>query len=306
MGQPALIVHGGAGGWEGEEEAAACAGCRRAARIGARILAAGGSALAAAEAACRALEDEPLYDAGIGSFLNQDGDVELDAILVDGGAKGELANYGALAGARRLQNPIRLARRILEERPERFVIGRGADALAAKLGLPLVENAALITPANRARYEKWRAGEAAPAKFGSTVGAVARDERGRLAAATSTGGKPQKLAGRVGDSPLFGAGAFASADRGAASATGDGELIMRALLSQDAVTRLSRAEMVAQEAADAALARALRHFPGAGVGLILIDGRGGIGAAHSTPAMPRAWWRGGALRCAFRRADEGG
>ena len=113
----------------------------------------------------------------------------------------------------------------------------------------------------------------------------------------------------MGDSPLFGAGAYAIAGQGAASATGDGELIMRALLSLNAVQRIALSETSAQAAATSALARALRHFPGAGVGLILIDGAGGIGAAHSTAAMPRAWWRGGEIGAAFSNAlgsaDEG-
>ena len=143
---------------------------------------AGGCALDAAEAACCVLEDEPLYDAGIGSYLNSAGDVELDAIFVDGGSPDELANYGAVAGVRRLQNPIRLARRILEERHERFVIGSGADALAAQLGLPLIANAALITEANRARYEARRAAELEVTDgnrcHGGTVGVVTRDAAG--------------------------------------------------------------------------------------------------------------------------------
>ena len=305
--RPAIIVHGGAGGREGAEARAATAGCIRAAQEGADILRAGGCALDAAEAACCVLEDEPLYDAGIGSYLNSAGDVELDAIFVDGGSPDELANYGAVAGVRRLQNPIRLARRILEERHERFVIGSGADALAAQLGLPLIANAALITEANRARYEALHAAELEVTDgnrcHGGTVGVVTRDARGRLAAATSTGGSLHKPPGRVGDSPLFGAGAYATPGQGAASATGNGERIMRATLTQDAVARLAEGRMTAQTACEAALARLLEFFPKAGVGLILVDGEGRIGAAHSTAALPRAWWNGGEIRAAFARAE---
>ena len=305
--RPAVIVHGGAGGWERANAGAATAGCIRAAQEGADILRAGGGALDAAEAACCALEDEPLYDAGIGSFLNSAGDVELDAIFVDGGSPDELANYGAVAGVRRLQNPIRLARRILEERYERFLIGSSADALAAQLGLPMIENAALITEANRALYEARRAadlaGGAGSSSHGGTVGVVTRDVRGRLAAATSTGGSLHKPSGRVGDSPLFGAGAYASASHGAASATGAGERIMRALLTQDAVARLAAGGMTAQSACEAALVRVLGFFPEAGVGLILVDGEGRIGTAHSTAAMPRAWWSGGEIHAAFAREE---
>lgn len=306
MNQPAIIVHGGAGGWEDAESQAATAGCFRAAQVGADILRTGGSALDAAEAACCVLEDEPLYDAGMGSYLNSAGAVELDAIFVDGGMPDELADYGAVAGLRRLQNPIRLARLILEKRHERFFIGSGADALAAQLGLPLVDNEALITEVNRARYEARRATEpeGGPSNHthGGTVGVVTRDGRGRLAAATSTGGSLHKPPGRVGDSPLFGAGAYARAGLGAASATGAGERIMRALLSQDAVMHLAGERVSAQTACEAALAGLLQFYPDAGVGIILVDDEGGIGAAHSTLAMPHAWWSGGEIGAKFAGA----
>ena len=312
MSGPAVIVHGGAGGWAGADAESSTAGCIRAARAGAEILRNGGSALDAAEAACCVLEDEPLYDAGIGSYLNSSGAVELDAILVDGGLAGELADYGSVAGVRNVQNPIRLARRILEERYERFFFGSGADELAAQLGLPLIENDALITAASRALYEERRAAErtvaehtviekAIPQSSGGTVGAVARDVQGRLAAATSTGGSLHKPPGRVGDSPLFAAGAFASAGLGAASATGAGERIMRALLAQDAVLRLAEDGVSAPAACGAALERITRYFPGDGVGIILVDGAGGIGGAHSTVAMPHAWWAGGEIGVGFKR-----
>ncbi len=303
MSTVSIIVHGGAGDWESVDESAARAGVERAAGLGVEILLAGGSALDAAEVACSALEDEPLYDAGIGSYPNAAGEAELDAILVDAGEPGELADFGAVAGLRRLQNPIRLTRRILQERRQRIFIGAGADALAAEMGLPLIENAELITAANRKHYEDYRASEkilpSAQDRSGGTVGVVTRDARGRLAAATSTGGAKHKPPGRVGDSPIFGAGAYANAHLGAASATGDGEKILRALLTRAAVERLAQTNDDAQSAADSALKDLLCHFPKAGVGLILVDAAGRLGAAHSTFAMPRAWWAGGQIHSAF-------
>ena len=303
MNQPAIIVHGGAGNWEQADAPEATAGCRRAARVGAEILRNGGNALDAVEAACCVLEDEPSYDAGFGSYLNSAGEVELDAILVDGGLPDTLPDYGAVAGVRCLQNPIRLARRILEERYERFFIGSGAAALAAELGLPLIENQALITAASRDLYLEKRVTAAKDPHgepgHGGTVGVVTRDSQGRLVAATSTGGSLHKPPGRVGDSPLFGAGAYAFAGLGAASATGAGERIMRALLSQDAVARLADGAMDAQSACEAAIDRLLQFVPEAGVGLILIDRMGRIGAAHSTDAMPHAWWSGAEIGAEF-------
>lgn len=314
LNRPAIIVHGGAGGWEDTAAQEATAGCLRAVATAAEILQTGGTALDATEAACCVLEDEPLYDAGIGSYLNAAGEVELDAIFVDGGEAGALPDFGAVAGLRRLQNPIRLARRILEERSERFFIGSGADALAAQLGLPLIENETLITAARRnlhaAKSTAKSAAESAQREAkqndihgpapGGTVGVAVRDPTGRLAAATSTGGSLHKPPGRVGDSPLFGAGAYARAGQGAASATGDGECIMRALLTQDAVERLANAAQDAQGACEAAIHRLLQAIPDAGIGLILIDSAGKLGAAHSTSAMPHAWWDGGEIHSRFR------
>lgn len=306
--RPAVIVHGGAGGWEDAAAQEATAGCVRAVAAAAELLQAGGTALDAAEAACCVLEDEPLYDAGIGSYLNAAGEVELDAILVDGGAAGSLPDFGAVAGLRHLQNPIRLARKILEQRSERFFIGNGADALAAQMSLPRIENEALITAARRKLHAAQREAEKnevqqGPAP-GGTVGVAVRDPSGRLAAATSTGGSLHKPPGRVGDSPLFGAGAYARAGLGAASATGDGECIMRALLTQAAVERLATASQDAQGACAAAIRQLLLSIPDASVGLILVDGAGHFGAAHSSDAMPHAWWNGGEIHSRFRHGKH--
>jgi beta-aspartyl-peptidase (threonine type) len=283
----AIIVHGGAGERSprgvisGGGESARLAGARRACEAGAEILQRGGSALDAVEAAVRILEDDPAFNAGTGATLTAAGDAELDASIMDG----ETLRCGAVAVVKDVANPISLARAIMERTQHVMLAGPAASAFAREAGIPAIPNAALITPAQRAVWEAARAGAAA-SKTG-TVGAVARDARGHLAAATSTGGMSMKLPGRVGDTPLVGCGTYADDALAAVSCTGHGERIIQLTLARHAAD-LVAAGRPAQQAAREAVALLGSRVEGQG-GLILVSPAGEIAFAHNTPAMTRAW-----------------
>lgn len=267
-----LIVHGGAGLVAGEHHAAVMATCRQAVASGVAHLREGGTALNAVEIATRLLEDDPLFNAGYGSVLNRDGKVEMDALIMDG----RTFQIGAVAAVSRLKNPISLARRVMEATPHHLLVAGGAEQFAAEQGFDLVPPERMIAP-RRTQAD------------GDTVGAVALDSAGNVAVAVSTGGVRGKLAGRVGDSPIPGAGGWADNALGAACATGVGEGIMRALLTFRAVTLLETHD--AQAAAESAVALFGQTFGGEG-GLILVDREGKVGIAHNAPFMPVAWLEG--------------
>ena len=279
-------------------------------RLGAGILRAKGSALEAVVATVVALEDHPLFNAGYGSLLNSEGNVEMDASVMfaepvfsfsDSTRRGKRsdrthsheADYSVSAGAvavvSRVRNPIMLARAVMEHSPHILMAGPGAENFARKVGIRLVRPEEMVT--ERAR-ERWRArkeqagmleaGAAARAAMGhGTVGALAVDVHGAIAAATSTGGVPGKLFGRVGDSALIGAGTFAHAF-GAASATGQGEAIILTALCREAV--LALADGAPQAVAREAILEMI-DATGAEAGIILVDRRGRIGYAHNAASM---------------------
>ena len=285
----ALVVHGGAWAIPDDEVPAHRAGVRAAALAGWDVLRGGGSALDAVEAAVRLLEDDPTFDAGRGGFLNQAGIVELDAGIMDGAT---LA-LGAVVAVPRVPNPVTLARRVLESGEFAMLAGAGALAYAQTCGLPIVADADLIVPRERARWEALRRTPdfdrdrvfSGPPP-GDTVGAVALDGAGGLAAATSTAGSPFKHPGRVGDSPIVGAGFYADRS-GGASSTGHGEAILRVGLARLGVGLLAPpTDLAAPAAAAAALAR-LAALPAHG-GLILLDATGTPGFAFNTPRMAHA------------------
>jgi beta-aspartyl-peptidase (threonine type) len=271
----AIIVHGGAGRVEDSRRARCIAGCEAAAAIGWRTLAAGGSALDAAEAAVRALEDDEEFNAGYGSVLTRDGRVEVDACVMLGNRR-----VGAVGAVPWLRHPVTLARRVLEDGEHVLLVGEGALAFAREHDIVPESAETLIAPRSRQRF-----GPSAP-RGGDTVGACAVDAAGNLAVATSTGGIAGKRSGRVGDTPLCGAGSFAEAGVGAAAATGHGESIIRALMSRFAVERL-RAGDGAEAAARAAVAELVARTGGSG-GIILLDAAGQLGHFTSTPRMPWA------------------
>lgn len=267
---PAIIVHGGAGADPTDGPAELREGIEAAVAAGWRVLAGGGLALDAVEAAVRVLEDHPRFNAGRGSVLTSEGTVETDASIMDGDT---LAN-GAVACVSVVRNPITLARRILDDGRHAFFVGDGAVAMARALGVPLCDPSELVTERQRRRLET----------AAGTVGAVAIDRNGTIAAGTSTGGRSGQLPGRVGDSPLIGCGTYAETGLGGVSCTGDGEATIRVVLARRTVEILREIEDPSL-AADAAVRLLVSKGRGDG-GLILIDRHGRTAYAHSTPFMP--------------------
>ncbi len=295
--KPALIVHGGA--WDIPDEAveACSSGCQRALAAGWSILSRGGAALDAIEASIMVLEDDPVFDAGYGSHLNLDGRVECDAIVMNGAT----LRAGAASTLQRVKNPIRVARKILEDCPHMMLAADGAERFAKERGIPLCNPEELISEAEREAWLKCRenkhAAEHHRGHEQGTVGAVAIDRAGNLFAATSTGGTCCKLPGRVGDSPLIGCGCYADFEAGGVSCTGYGEAIMKIVMAKTAVDLLresaicvdtpegepcsvSSALLAAREAVHLLAKRT--HSTG---GLILLDREGNPGFAFNTPRM---------------------
>ena len=291
---PLLLVHGGAWAIPPEMRHAHEAGIRAALDHGYGLLGAGASAIEAVTAAVSVLEDDETFDAGRGAFLTRDGRVQLDALLMEGAT----LRAGGVACVEHLRNPIQAARLVLERSPHVYFVGAGAEQFAAQHGMALIENRELVVPreeANlRAAQEKERAGladttfsgESGP-RFDShdTVGAVALDHDGNLAAGTSTGGTLNKAPGRVGDSSLIGCGCYADNESAAVSLTGWGEPMMKLVLGKWAVDRV-QAGATPQEAAADAIEYLFERLGGYG-GMILMDRAGRIGLAHNTPGM--AW-----------------
>jgi beta-aspartyl-peptidase (threonine type) len=266
---PAIIVHGGAGSLRDGSLPKSLDGCKTAALTGWRILQQGGSALDAAEATVVVLEDDPLFNAGTGSTLNCLGQVEMDAAIIEG----ESLRAGAVAAVQGIKNPIKLARRVLEDGRHLLLAGEGALLFAREVGVPEVPPESLIAEGARKRWQ-----EAV-----GTVGCVALDRHGIIAVATSTGGILNKLPGRVGDSPLLGCGTYAD-DCGGVSCTGHGEAIMRVLMAKSALEYL-KAGATPQLAAEKAV-RLLSTKTGSSAGLILVSRNAQIGYARNTSRMP--------------------
>lgn len=278
----AIIVHGGAGDWgssEGRRMVAENA-CAEAAAAGRALLQQGGTALDAVELAVTILEDCPVLDAGRGSYPNAEGNVEMDALIMDG----RDLTMGAIAAIQLVRHPISLARRVMEESGHNFLVGAGADAFAETIGFPRCPVEELLVPHT---FEPELSQTLRSAAIGDTVGAVALDMDGNLAAATSTGGTPNKRAGRVGDSPLVGSGAYADNWTAAVSATGYGEALMRIVISKR-VCDFVGTGLSARSACESAI-RVLEERTGGEGGLIAVDARGQVGWAYNTRAMPFAF-----------------
>lgn len=274
-----VLVHGGAGNVPLERRALHEEGCRHAARKGAEVLRAGGSSLDAVEAAVRALEEDPLFNAGIGACLNADGRVEHDASIMEG----RDLRAGAVCALSSFRAPISIARAALEEGTHVLYAGEGAARFARAHHFAEVHEDLLVTEGARRALSLVRAGKAGPGWAGDTVGAVARDAHGVFAAATSTGGTVNKRAGRVGDAPIIGAGTYADDDAGAVSTTGDGEGMLRLCAARSVIDRLRNrlnAESAARE-----MVRELSERLAMKGGVIVLDRHGGFGLSHSTPTM---------------------
>ncbi len=273
-----ILVHGGAGDVRAASIPAHVAGCERAAEEGAKILAQGGSALDAAQRAVEVLEADPLFNAGTGGSLDSDGQLSLDASIMDG----EGLRAGAVSALPPFEHPIAIARRVMEDTPHVLLTAEGAARFARSHGFTPASDEAMITEAARVKWRAAQANRAAENWAGGTVGAVARDARGHVAAATSTGGMVNKLAGRVGDSPIIGAGTYADDEAGACSTTGHGEAMLRVCLAKLAVDRMR--DDAPEAAARVAMARMHARTLQTG-GVILVGRDGSLGLARTTKTM---------------------
>jgi len=285
---PALIVHGGAWSIPDAYDQAHIRGVYQAVSEIYPALKNGMTALDAVEAAVKILEEDPTFDAGRGAFLNAVGEIELDAMIMDG----RTLNFGAVAGVQNILHPVTLARQVMEQTEHCLLIGKGAQRFASQVGISELDPRDLLTPRELKFFEKIKNDPSfhthqpfEPRPMG-TVGAVAMDKNGNLAAATSTGGTPRKLPGRVGDSPVVGAGTYADNEFGAASATGWGESIMKILMSKTACDLLKHNS--AEQAAQLAVELLNQRVQGWG-GIILIDKNGKYGFAHNTTKMAFAY-----------------
>ena len=293
---PAIIVHGGAGAVDEPRRERCLAGCARAADAGWQVLANGGPALDAVQAAVMALEDDPEFNAGHGAVLNRDGDIEVDAALMDGNLKA-----GAVGAVPWLRHPVLVARALLDEGEHIMLVGQGALAFAARHGVHPEARVSLVTVRARARFAAAQQLGSGATLTADTIGACACDAAGHVAAGTSTGGLPWKHPGRVGDAPILGAGTYADDRRGAASTTGHGESILRVLMAYIAVDKLASLGSAADaaEASDAAFAAArhavaeLAERTNGHGGIILVDGAGHVAHARNTATMPWASVVGG-------------
>lgn len=282
-----LVVHGGAGvitreGMSSEKEAAYTAALETALEAGAAVLRNGGSALDAVEAAVIPMEDDPLFNSGHGAVFTAAGTHELDASIMDGRDR----NAGAVAGVTRVRNPIKAARAVMDKSEHVMFAGSGADAFAEAQGLDMVDNSYFDTDRRRRSLERVleeRARTAADRH--GTVGAVAIDQDGNLAAATTTGGMTAKAAGRIGDSPLIGAATYAENGVCAVSATGHGEYFIRVGVAKTICDRVKLAGDGIESAAESALAE-VAELGGDG-GVIVLDGDGGYAFVFNSEGMYR-------------------
>jgi beta-aspartyl-peptidase (threonine type) len=285
----AIAIHGGAGTLSRGEMHAAQereyqAGLEDALDAGYALLERGGASLDAAIAAVRVLEDNPLFNAGRGAVLNRDGVAELDASVMDGRTLGA----GAVTGLKHVKNPIDLARLVMDRSPHVMLVGEGAEDFARSQAVELVSNEYFRTPVRQQQLQRLLSGVVARenelAAFG-TVGAVALDAHGNLAAATSTGGMTGKRWGRVGDSPVIGAGTYANNTSCAVSATGHGEYFIRSVLAHDISAQMEYLKLPLQDAVGNVLGKMARL--GGNGGVIAIDARGEIVLEFNSEGMFR-------------------
>lgn len=270
----AIVIHGGAGGdpdrWDDAKRDARTAGLERALRTGADMLAGGATAMDTVEAVIRSLEDDAAFNAGRGAVLTQAGRAELDASIMDGKTRA----CGAIAGVTNVKNPITLARRVMTETKHVLLAGEGAEQFAADQGITIVDPSYFLSYQRRD-----------PNPDGlhlGTVGCVVLDRHGDLAAGTSTGGTPNKLPGRIGDSPIVGAGTYAANDTCAVSGTGVGEEYIRNSVAYDIAAQMRYADRTIDQAVTQVMRETLKPNVG---GLIAVSNQGEIVMQHNTPGM---------------------
>jgi beta-aspartyl-peptidase (threonine type) len=292
MVRPAIIVHGGAWDIPPELQQDHRQGTRQAVKAGWQVLAARGSALDAVEAAIVTMEDDETFDAGRGSFLNADGQVELDAGFMDGAD----LQVGAVAGVQFIRNPIQLARAVMEKSEHVLLIAHGAERFAHKMGFPTCDLTDLAVSREFKRWQRLLYDQTYSTRQpfshpADTVGCVAMDEAGHIAAGTSTGGTPNKMPGRVGDVPMVGCGFYADDELGGASTTGWGEAIAKVILARLALHHLQNLGDP-KAAARTAIEQLAQKANGVG-GVILLSPEGEPGWFQNTPHMACAYQTAG-------------
>ena len=299
----AIVIHGGAGTIARERLTADLEGAynkklEQSVRAGHDILSAGGTSVDAVVAAVTVMEESELFNAGVGSVFTHEGTVEMDAAVMEG----RLLNAGAVAGIKHVRNPVQLARAVLKHSPHVLLTGEGAEVFAAEQGFKLVENSIFYTDRRRKQLQqvlRQAAGQprisedddifmALKDKHYSTVGAVAIDRHGDIAVSTSTGGMTNKRFGRIGDTPVIGAGTYADNNSGGISATGHGEFFIRAAVAHDICARAMYKQISLQQAADEVITDKIANMGGSG-GVIGIDSDANIVISFNTSGMYRAW-----------------
>jgi len=293
-----LVIHGGAGtinrkNMTEDREREYRAALEQALRTGHAVLAKGGTSLDAVEATVRFMEDSPLFNAGKGAVFTHEGKNELDAAIMDG--RNKMA--GSVAGVTIIKNPISAARAVMEKSKHVMMTGRGAELFATKMGLEIVDPSYFWTERRWKALQEELLKEQKPQallqtadenRFG-TVGAVALDQSGNLAAATSTGGTTNKQYGRIGDSPIIGAGTYADNESCAISATGAGEFFIRWSVAYDIAALMKYRGLTVQQAADEVINKKLRAVPGAEGGVIALDAKGNFAMPFNSEGMYRGW-----------------
>jgi len=292
-GQWALVIHGGAGtilkkNMTEEKEKAYTAALTEALRAGEKVLGSGGTSLNAVEASIRVMEDSPLFNAGKGAVFTHDGTNELDASIMDGAS----LQAGAVAGVKRIKNPIALARMVMDKSKHVLLTGEGAETFAQSQGVAMTDPKYFFTQSRWDRLQQILKDESSDFKKHGTVGVVALDTHGNLAAGTSTGGLTNKMFGRVGDSPIIGAGTYADNRTCGVSATGQGEYFIRAAIAHDISALVDYKGMPLQTAVDHVIQKKLTDLGGLG-GVIAMDAKGNIAWSFNTQGMYRASLKAG-------------
>jgi beta-aspartyl-peptidase (threonine type) len=286
-----IVLHGGAGdispvNTPPEKQAALKSALTEALNAGKQVLAKGGASLDAIVAAIKVMENSPLFNAGKGAVLTAEGKAEMDAAIMDG----KTLKAGAVAGITIVKNPITAARAVMDHSEHVMMAGKGAEQFAKDQHLEIVEPSYFITPERWKTYLRMKTQDSiqkVKEKFG-TVGAIALDLEGNLAAATSTGGMMMKKFGRIGDSPIIGAGTYANNEACAVSATGHGEFFIRYVVAYDIAALMLYKDWSVEKASDFVINQKLKTVGGEG-GVICLDRKGNIATPFNTPGMFRAW-----------------
>ena len=285
--EPIVLVHGGAGDIPDSRDAGKLSGCIVAAKIGYQCLSAGGSVLDAVELAVKSMELDENFNCGYGSVLTLKGTVEMEASIMNGSD----LRAGCCTLIQDIVHPISFARRVMEKTPHNFLGGRAAMDFAVAQGFTVGSPGSMVTEKAREALEDFVKNNSLSRSEVGTVGAVAIDSQGNVAAATSTGGRTGKYEGRIGDTPLVGCGTYADNRFGAVSSTGMGEDIMRFVLAKDIISRMELLGSSAQEATQVSLEEMRKRTQGT-AGAITIDAQGGVGIYWTSEKMAWAYQKG--------------